>query len=296
MNEKVFEKIRLKDFLVFMLGTALYAWGLVNVNIPNNLAEGGVSGITLILRGLFGINPAISTIILNIPLLLIGYHYLGRKALIYTLFGISALSFWLWVWQLVPMHPNLQHDMLISALLAGLFGGIGSGIIYRYGGTTGGTDVIARILEQKSSIPMGQTLFTLDVVVLLSSLVYINVVQMVYTLIASFVFAQVVNFTQQGAYSARAFMIFSTKAEDISHAIMEQLERGTSLLHSEGGFTHNDQRVVYVVVDPSELNEVREIIKQIDEKAFVSIFNVQETLGEGFTYGLPNKKKLLRRP
>jgi uncharacterized membrane-anchored protein YitT (DUF2179 family) len=289
-QKNALEQIRWRDLIIFVIGTALYGWGLVNVNIPNHLAEGGVSGITLILRALFGVNPALSTLLLNVPLLLLGYRELGRKALIYTIIGIGALSFWLWFWQRFPMAPNLQHDLLISALLAGIFGGLGSGMIYRFGGTTGGSDVIARIMEQKWQIPMGRSLFVLDALVLLTSLVYINVVQMMYTLIASFVFAQLVNFTQQGAYSARAFMIFSTHAEEISHAIMDRLERGTSLLHSEGGYTHREQRVVYVVVDPSELNEVRNIIKEFDDHAFVSIFNVQETLGEGFSFARPKKR------
>jgi len=287
------EKIRFRDFVVFTIGTAMYGWGLVNINIPNHLAEGGLSGITLILRALFGVNPALSTIILNIPLLLLGLRLLGRRALIYTLYGIGGLSFWLWFWQLHPMNLNLHHDLLISALLAGIFGGLGSGLIYRFGGTTGGTDVIARILEQKLNIPMGRTLFALDVVVLAASLVYINVVEMMYTVIAAFVFSQLVNFTEQGSYAARAFLIFTSKPEDISHAIMTELERGTSLLHAEGGYTHNNQKVVYAVVDPSEMNVVRRIIADIDPQAFVTIMDTQETLGEGFTYGQPTKKRRL---
>lgn len=288
------EKLRFRDFVIFTLGTAMYGWGLVNVNIPNHLAEGGLSGITLILRALLGINPALSTLILNIPLLLLGLRLLGRRALIYTLYGIGGLSFWLWFWQLHPMHLNLHHDLLISALLAGVFGGLGSGLIYRFGGTTGGTDVIARILEQKLNIPMGRTLFALDVVVLAASLVYINVVEMMYTVIAAFVFSQLVNFTEQGSYASRAFLIFTNQPEEISHAIMTELERGTSLLHAEGGYTHAAQKVVYAVVDPSEMNVVRRIIADIDPKAFVTIMDTQETLGEGFTYGQPTKKGRLR--
>lgn len=289
MPERLIEKMRLRDFAIFTVGTAMYAWGLVNVNIPNHLAEGGVTGITLIFKALLNINPALSTLFLNIPLLLIGLRMLGKRALIYTLYGIFSLSFWLWLWQLMPFDLDLQHDLLISALLAGLFGGLGSGLIYRYGGTTGGTDVIARILEQKLNIPMGRTLFALDVVVLTASLVYIDVVQMMYTVIAAFVFAQMVNFTQKGSYAARALLIFTSKPEEISHAIMQDLERGTSLLHAEGGFTHNEQRVVYAVVDPSEMNVVRKIIDDIDPRAFVTVMDTQETLGEGFSFARPKK-------
>ena len=113
---------------------------------------------------------------------------------------------------------------------------------------------------------------------------------MMYTLIASFVFAQVVGLTQQGAYTARSFMIFTDYPEEISHAIMHELERGTSLLKSEGGYSHREQRVVYAVVDPSEVSTVQHIIQEIDPKAFVSIFTAQEQLGEGFSYLRPKKK------
>ncbi len=284
------ERISVKDIIMIAIGTGCYGWGLINVNIPNRLAEGGLSGITLILRALLNWNPAYTNLILNIPLLVLGYHILGRRTLIYTIWGISSLSIWLYIWQAFPTPPALHHDMLIAGLIAGILAGIGLGIVFRFGGTSGGTDVVARIMEQKFGIQIGRTMFALDAVVLLLSLVYIDIVHMMYTLIASFVFSQVVGLTQQGAYTARSFMIFTDYPEEISHAIMDELERGTSLLKSEGGYSHREQRVVYAVVDPSEVNTVQHIIETIDPKAFVSIFTAQEQLGEGFSY-LRTKKK-----
>lgn len=290
MNNTNLSRISVKDILMISIGTGFYGWSLININIPNQLAEGGLSGITLILLALFNWNPAYSNLILNIPLLLIGYRVLGRRSLIYTIWGILTLSFWLFLWQRIPMPPALHHDMLIAGLLAGIISGIGLGIVFRFGGTSGGTDVIARIIEQKIGIQIGRTMFALDAVVLLMSLIYIDVIHMMYTLIASFVFAQVVGLTQQGAYTARSFMIFTDYPEEISHAIMDELERGTSLLKSEGGYSHREQRVVYAVVDPSEVNTVQHIIQEIDPKAFVSIFTAQEQLGEGFSYLRPKKR------
>ena len=290
MNNTNLSRISVKDILMISIGTGFYGWSLININIPNQLAEGGLSGITLILLALFNWNPAYSNLILNIPLLLIGYRVLGRRSLIYTIWGILTVSFWLFLWQRIPMPPALHHDMLIAGLLAGIISGIGLGIVFRFGGTSGGTDVIARIIEQKVGIQIGRTMFALDAVVLLMSLIYIDVIHMMYTLIASFVFAQVVGLTQQGAYTARSFMIFTDYPEEISHAIMDELERGTSLLKSEGGYSHREQRVVYAVVDPSEVNTVQHIIQEIDPKAFVSIFTAQEQLGEGFSYLRPKKR------
>jgi len=290
MDNTNLARISIKDIIMIMIGTGFYGWSLININITNQLAEGGLSGITLILLALFNWNPAYTNLILNIPLLIIGYRVLGRRSLIYTIWGIISLSFWLYVWQKFPMPPALHHDMLIAGLLAGIMSGIGLGVVFRFGGTSGGTDVIARIMEQKLGIQIGRTMFALDVVVLLMSLIYIDVIHMMYTLIASFVFAQVVGLTQQGAYTARSFMIFTDYPEEISHAIMHELERGTSFLKSEGGYSHRDQRVVYAVVDPSEVSTVQHIIQEIDPKAFVSIFTAQEQLGEGFSYLRPKKK------
>jgi len=283
------EKIRIRDLIAFILGSALYAWSLINVNIPNNLAEGGISGITLILRALFGLNPAYTTLILNIPLLIIGYKLLGRRSIIYTLFGTISLSFWLWFWQIVPMNPPLHHDALIAAIIAGILGGLGLGIIMRFGGTTGGSDVIALVLERKLNLPMGRTIFALDASVLVLSLIYLDIVHMMYTLIMAFVFAQVLNFTQKDGYSARAFLIFSTKSVEISDAIMAKLERGTSLFNAQGGYTKNQQQVVYTVVDPSEVSTMYELIKEIDPSAFITVSDTSETLGEGFSFSKPDK-------
>ncbi|MBZ6008346.1 YitT family protein [Leuconostoc gelidum] len=290
MDNTNLARISIKDIIMITIGTGFYGWSLININITNQLAEGGLSGITLILLALFNWNPAYTNLILNIPLLIIGYRVLGRRSLIYTIWGIISLSFWLYVWQKFPMPPALHHDMLIAGLLAGIMSGIGLGVVFRFGGTSGGTDVIARIMEQKLGIQIGRTMFALDAVVLLMSLIYIDVIHMMYTLIASFVFAQVVGLTQQGAYTARSFMIFTDYPEEISHAIMHELERGTSLLKSEGGYSHREQRVVYAVVDPSEVSTVQHIIQEIDPKAFVSIFTAQEQLGEGFSYLRPKKK------
>ncbi|MCH4123313.1 MAG: YitT family protein [Levilactobacillus sp.] len=283
------ESVRLLDLCMIGLGCAMFAFGLVFFNIANHLADGGISGITLILRALFGIDPAYSTILINVPLILIGWRFLGRQSLIYTIYGTIMLSLFLWIWQRVPFVIQLHGDLLLSALGAGIIGGFGSGLLYRYGGTTGGTDIIARIFERFRGVPMGRTLLYLDVVVLLISLVYIDVQHMAYTLIYSYIFARIVNFTQEGAYAARGVIIISPKHQEIADDIMARLERGVSLIDGEGGYSHQARKLLYVVVAPSELHRLRQIIAHHDDKAFVSIINVNEALGEGFSFQVPKK-------
>nr|WP_318531026.1 YitT family protein [Levilactobacillus brevis] len=294
MTQQPDESIRFIDLLMIGIGCAMFAFGLVFFNIANHLADGGISGITLIFRALFHIDPAYSTILINVPLIIIGWRFLGRQSLIYTIYGTGMLSLCLWVWQRVPLTIALHGDLLLSALGAGIIGGFGSGLLYRYGGTTGGTDIIARIFERFRGVPMGRTLLYLDVVVLLISLVYIDIQHMAYTLIYSYVFARIVNFTQEGAYAARGVIVVSENYQQITDEIMTELERGVSLINGEGGFSHQERKMIYVVVAPSELYRLRQIIQRNDSRAFISVINVNEALGEGFSFGLPDKGWLNR--
>ncbi|QPB59750.1 YitT family protein [Enterococcus faecalis] len=285
------QRFYFKDVLFIVLGSFIYAFGLVTFNIANDLAEGGVTGITLILRALFHFNPAYTTLLINIPLLLIGGKILGKRSLYYTLIGTVSLSVFLWFWQKFPVEINLDHDLLIAALLAGLAAGFGSGLVYRVGGTTGGTDVIARIFEKYFGISMGRSLLLFDVAVLLLSLTYIDVKRMMYTLIVSFVFSRVVDSVLDGAYAAKGILIVSNHSEEIGQSLMASLERGVTYLNGEGAYSQVEKRVLYTVVSPREIMEVKRIANEIDEKAFVSIINVHEAIGEGFTYAKPSKQR-----
>ncbi|NBA62069.1 YitT family protein [Enterococcus mundtii] len=281
----------MKEVFFIILGTSIYAFGLVYLNIANQLAEGGVSGITLILRALFHIDPAYSTLLINIPLILLGGKILGKRALAYTVLGTVSLSVFLWIWQRIPLQINLEHDLLIVSLLAGLIAGVGSGIVYRMGGTTGGSDILARILEKNHGISMGRSLLAFDVIVLLASLTYIDLKRMMYTLIASYVFSRVIDFILDGGYSAKGILVVSNKSEEIAPLLMTGLQRGVTFLHGEGGFSGVDKKMIYMVVSARELNEVKRIIHEIDEHAFLSILNVHEVEGEGFTYLKPQTNR-----
>ncbi len=284
MTQNKNQRVRLIDFLMITVGTALYAFGFVTVNIADRLAEGGIAGITLLLKFLVGVNPAFSTILINIPLLIIGYRYLGKRSLIYTIYGTLALSFWIWLWQLLPVSLNVHHDLFIAAILAGIIGGFGLGLVYRFNGTTGGTDIIARIFEKKKGAPMGQSLFALDVCVLVASLTYIDLRRMMYTLVCSFVFSRVVNFIQDGGYSARGIIIMTQHPDKISNEIMKTMDRGVTYLQTQGAYSKKEGKALYCVVSQSEVTEVKRIIAKYDKRAFVSILDVNEVVGEGFTY------------
>ncbi|ATC61530.1 MAG: YitT family protein [Lactococcus raffinolactis] len=282
MNKEV--KFHPLNFLMIALGTAIYAFGFVNFNMVNHLAEGGVSGITLIFHALFKINPAYTQILLNIPLFILGVKIFGKRGMIYTIHGTVCLSIFIWLFQRMSMSIDLAHDTLIAALLAGIFAGIGGGIVFRFGGTTGGGDIIGRYFEQKKGFALGQTLFVFDILVLTLSLSYIDIQHMMYTVIASFVFSQVVAVVQNGGYTVRGMLIISSKYAAISQKITDEIGRGATYLKAEGVYSGQDTKVIYVVLSPIQVQAVKGILAEIDPDAFVSIINVHEVIGSGFTY------------
>ena len=204
--------LRLKNIFFILLGSAIFAFGLVHFNMQNNLAEGGFTGITLLLYFLFNIDPSYSNLILNIPLFIIGWKLLGRSVFYYTLIGTISVSFFLWIFQRYQYPIPLDGDLTLAALFAGVFLGIGLGTIFRFGGTTGGVDIIARLVHKYVGWSMGKTMFLFDVFVITISLIfYLSHREAMYTLVAVFVGARVIDFMQEGAYAAKGAMIISEK-------------------------------------------------------------------------------------
>lgn len=279
------------EIVMIAIGCAIYGLSLDMISVPNKLADGGLSGIALILRHFWGINMGLSTLVLNIPLIILGYKFMGKRPLAYTIWGTLCLSFFLSFWRVVPFVSefNLEHDLFLSSILAGILSGLGLGLVFRYNGTTGGTDIIARIFQIKFGISSGKTLLACDAIVLIISLSYLDIKHMMYTLLASYILAKVMDAVQEGAYTARGLFIISDKHEEIGKKIDQELERGFTYLEGLGGYKKDPRPVLYVVVAPREVITIKNLIQEIDPNAFVTVIEVHEALGEGFTY---KQKKL----
>ena len=276
--------LKVKNVFFILLGSAIFAFGLVHFNMQNNLAEGGFTGITLLLYFLFKIDPSYSNLLLNIPLFIIGWKLLGRNVFYYTLLGTISVSVFLWIFQRYQYPIPLDGDLTLAALFAGVFLGIGLGIIFRFGGTTGGVDIIARLVHKYVGWSMGKTMFLFDVfVITLSLLFYLSHREAMYTLVAVFVGARVIDFMQEGAYSAKGAMIISEKNNEISSNILKQMDRGVTILKGQGSFTRQDKDILYCVVARNELVRLKQVITSVDPHAFVSVSDVHDVLGEGFT-------------
>lgn len=276
--------LKIKNILFILLGSAIFSFGLVHFNMQNNLAEGGFTGITLLLYFVFGWSPSITNLLLNLPLFFLGWKLLGRSVFIYTIIGTVGVSIFLGIFQKYQIDMPLYEDLFLAALFAGVFIGIGLGIIFRYGGTTGGVDIIARLAQKYFGWTMGRTMFMFDFgVITLSLITYLNYREAMYTLVVVFVGARVIDFMQEGAYAARGAMIISDKNEEIAAKIMKEMDRGVTSLKAVGSYTKAERDVLYCVVAKNEIVRLKTVINSVDPHAFVSVTVVHDVLGEGFT-------------
>ena len=280
-------KLKMRNIIFILIGSAIFSFGIVNINIENHLAEGGFTGITLLLYFLFKFDPSYSNLILNIPIFFIGWRLLGRTTFLYTLIGTFSVSLFLWIFQryeVLNLHLNLQNDMTLAALFAGAFIGIGLGIIFKYGGTTGGVDIIARLAHKYVGWSMGKTMFMFDaVVIVVSILTYLSYREGMYTLVAVFIGAKVIDFMQEGTYAAKGATIISEKNDEIAAKILSEMERGATFLKAVGSYTKVERNVLYCVVAKNEIVKLKNIITSVDPHAFVAVSDVHDVVGEGFT-------------
>lgn len=284
--------LKVKNIFLILLGSAIFSFGIVHFNMQNNLAEGGFTGITLLLYFLFQFDPSYSNLILNIPVFFIGWKMLGKNVFLYTIIGTVGVSIFLWIFQRFQFEIPLHDDLALAALFAGVFIGIGLGIIFRAGGTTGGVDIIARLAQKYIGWSMGKAMFLFDAIVITVSLItYLDYREAMYTLVAVFVGAKVIDFMQEGAYAARGALIISEKSEEITAKILHDMDRGVTALKGHGSYTKQERDVLYCVVGRNEIVRLKNLVTAIDPHAFVSVGVVHDVLGEGFTLD-ENKKPL----
>lgn len=258
------------------LGAAAYPMFLV----PNSIAPGGLTGIATILNYLFGAPVGVTSMLLNLPLFVVGYKAMGRvfvfRSLIATLL-FSALI------DLFPIPP-LTSDVLLGSVYGGILLGVGLGIIFRGGATTGGTDMVARMVHNRfPSVSVGFFLFLIDFCVILAAGFTMSANAALYALICIFVSARVLDLVLSGFGTAKACFIISDHSDTISKRIMEQMERGATLLESVGAYSGRKRHVVLCVVTGKEIVQLKRIVREEDAHAFLFITDTHETLGEGFS-------------
>lgn len=266
--------------LGILIGAFIFTFGLNNFLIANRLAEGGFVGISLLGLYLFQIPVGLTFLVLNIPLFFVGWRLFGREFIWKTVLGVVAVS--LMTELTAGLIDMTTDDRLLAALYGGVFSGIGLGIIFRCGGTTGGADIIARLANHYFGWSMGRTLFMIDVVVITAAAFILGKDVAMYSLVALFVAARIIDMVVEGLSTSRALMIVSDHSQAIADLIQSELGRGTTLLSGVGGYTGREKRVLYVVVTRDEIGRVQQMCRELDPLSFIVVNDVHDVLGEGF--------------
>lgn len=266
--------------IIFMIiGSILVSIGLETFLIPNNIIDGGMTGISIMSSHLTKIPLGVFTFIFNLPFVIIGYKQIGKTFALSTVFSVICLS--VGVTLLHPV-PGVTHDILLATIFGGIIMGVGVGLIIRNGGSLDGTEIIAIILEKRTIFSIGEIVMFFNLFILGSSGFLFGWDRAMYSLIAYFIAFKTIDITVEGLDESKAVIIVSEKHKDISEAIMDRLGRGITLLEAKGAYSGSKTNVIYVVLSRLEVAKLKKIVHGFDKDALITISSVEGT-GKKYT-------------
>ena len=282
-----FEKIKLSlnsqftvqtliNVLTIIVGSFLFAIGVNSFMIAGNLGEGGFIGISIILFYAFGLPTALTNLILNFIILIVGFKFLGKRAMYYTIFTIPMTSLALWVTETWQIQTD---EILINTVLGGLFIGTGIGLIIRVGSTTAGTTILAKMANKFLDVNVSYALLFFDLIVITIGLSVMSLEQVLLTVIALYIATKVMDFIIEGMNPKKAVTIISQEPDLLANLINTKINRGVTMLDGRGYYSKEDKDVLFVVINKSQLNRLKRLIKANDDQAFVVVHDVNSVLG-----------------
>ena len=280
--KKYINQDTLTSILMVTIGSFIFSLTINAVVIPNQFGSGGVTGITLLLYYILGINPGTSNLVINIVLLLIGYQFLERRTMFYTIYAVILMSVFLDITR--GMYQFIPHNSLLAAIGGGVVGGAALGLVMLGNGTTAGTDTNAMMLKKYLGWNVSVSLLLLDIFVVSPLSIISDLEKVVITLIYLFTASRMINLVLEGFNSKKSFMIISKKYEEIGSQIQEKIGRGTTILDGHGFYSREERKVLFVAVNRLQVMTLQRIIHDVDPKAFIIITEVTHVIGEGFTY------------
>lgn len=271
-----------KAYLIITLGLLLNALGWVLFLIPADITGGGVSGIAAIIYFATGFPMGVSYLAINIILILIAIRLLGASFGVKTIYSVVVLSVLFSLLQGILKNPIVNDDFM-ATVIGGFMAGAGVGIVFTQGGSTGGTDIIAMIVNRYRNMSPGRVILLCDIVIISSSfLVFRSIEKVVFGFVVMAVTAYTIDIVISGARQSYQLFIFSKHYEQIAERIATEVHRGVTIVNGQGWYTKEEQKVLLVLVRKHEVNDVFKIIRQIDPKAFMSLAEVMGVYGEGF--------------
>ncbi|WP_298474273.1 YitT family protein [uncultured Psychrobacillus sp.] len=268
-----------RDYFYVIVGAAIIALGFNVFLLPNQVASGGVSGISTILKGVFGWEPGLVQYAFNIPLFIAGLIFLGAKFGIKSFVGTLVLPA---VVLLTASWEPWTYNPLLGALFGGITVGLGLGIVFRGGASTGGTDLAAQIITKYTGFSLGRSVLLIDGLIVLSAAVVFDIEQALYALIGLFVTTKTIDIVQLGFSQSKMIYIITNKQDEMRDAIYKEIDRGVTKLPAYGGYTNEEKSILMVVAYQTEFTKMKQVVQTIDPTAFVIVSDAYEVLGEGF--------------
>ena len=271
----------LLDIIIILFGTAIFAIGVHSFTAPSKIAPGGVTGISTVINYLTNIPIGVVVAAINVPIIILGFFFLGRKLIIKTI--ISTIAFSILVDYGFKYVPVYQGDLMIASLFGGAFIGIGLGIVYTREGTTGGMDIINRLIQKKvPHVKLGRITLATDVVVIaVATLAFKDINAALYAVIAMYVSTHMMDVLMYGMNERKLMLIVTQRPHPISERIIK-MNRGVTIMKAQGAYSGMDNNVILCAVAKNQYYRVRRIVTEIDPKAFIIITSAAEVLGEGF--------------
>jgi uncharacterized membrane-anchored protein YitT (DUF2179 family) len=276
----------MRKYFYILVGTALMAMAIQWIYDRVGLVIGGFTGVTIIIRTLTGavweggIPLWFSNLVLNVPVFVYAYFRLGKRYIGRTLFATVMLSVWLYV---IPVINLSGDDYMLAALFGGVFSGIGFGLVLRAGATTGGTDLVAALVQRKlRHYTIAQILQVLDGAIVVLGLYVFGLRPTLYAVVSVFVMTKVSDALLEGFDSSKAAIIITEHYDQVAETLMTTLDRGLTGIEARGMYTQEYKCVLYCVVARKEIVQLKEIVSEADPAAFIIVSDVREVLGEGF--------------
>lgn len=270
-------------YMVFMiiLGSAISSVAFNLFIMPNKLLSGGVSGISLILNYLFNTNTGLMFFVFNIPIFILGYRYVDREFIVLSLVGTVSFAVGIEVFAFLRGSVVVE-DVLLACIYAGVLNGIGLGIVLKNRASQGGIDIIGVILKKYLSVNIGTTSMIINTIIVVISSFITSLNLAMYTLISMYVASTVLDKVQQGFDKKKSVMIVTAKEKLVAEQIFKRLDRGVTFLEGEGAYTGDKKKVIYCIVSLNQLAKLKQIVRDLDDKAFITINDAAEVMGHGF--------------
>lgn len=283
-KDKIFSKRWLLHYSLILVGSFILASGFVLFITPYKIVPGGVYGISIVLHHLFGTPVGLVALAFDIPLTIIGIKVLGPRFGIKTVVGfvltavfVDSLTYF------YGTEPLVEGDPLLSSIFGGLFVGLGLGLIFKSRATSGGSDIIAMIISKYTKLPVGQLMIAVDSAIVVVGLFAFQDWKIpLYSLIVIFITGKVIDVVLEGANYDKVLLIVSDKTQEIRDKIINDLNRGGTLLNGQGLYSNVERKIVFTVVNRRETVMLQDYINKIDPGAFVTVINANEILGNGF--------------